>query len=142
MTIGEGERLEAARRRKFWQLIIALAVSGAVAGFVFGFALGHSDASDHPMSESVRLLIAAILLLSVAGAAYLSWRFFQTVDEVEIAHNLWGSLIGFYVYAFMFPTWWALEWLALAPEPNDWVIFAASLLTATAAYAWRKWANR
>lgn len=142
MTIGEGERLEAARRRKFWQLIAALMAAGAIGGFIFGFVMGQSEASTHPMSETARLIAAAALLLSLVAAIYLSWRFFTTVDEVEVADNLWGSLIGFYTYAFLFPTWWALDWLALAPAPKDWVIFAVSLATASAAYAYRKWINR
>lgn len=142
MSVGEGERLESARRRKFWKLVFALAAAGAVGGFIFGFAMGHAEASDHPLSETARLAAAAALLLSLAAAAFLSWRFFATVDEVELADNLWGSLIGFYTYAFLFPTWWALAWLDVAPQPNDWAIFAASLVTATAAYAYRKWINR
>lgn len=142
MTAGEGEQREAARRKRFWQLVVALAVTGAIAGFVFGFALGYSDGGTHPLGDTVRLAIAAVLLLSLAGAAYLSWRFFHTVDEVEIADNLWGSLIGFYVYTFLFPTWWALDWLGVVPEPNGWAIFVASLAAATAAYGWRKWSHR
>ena len=64
------------------------------------------------------------------------------VDELELADNLWGSLIGFYVYAFGFPTWWALNWLGVAPAPDHWMIFAAAVVSATAAYALRKWRSR
>ncbi len=113
-----------------------------IGGFGFGFAAGYTEAGDQSLNHSVRLVTAAALLLSALGGAYLSWRFFETVDEVEVTDNLWGSLIGFYVYAFMFPTWWALAWLEVAPEPNDWIIFAAAIVSATAAYAIRKWRSR
>ena len=43
------------------------------------------------------------VIVLVVGAAYGSWKFFQNVDEVEIADNLWGSLIGLYVYALLLP---------------------------------------
>lgn len=139
---GEGERLEAGRRRKFWTLILGLAGVGAVGGFVFGFAAGYADSTDHPLARDVRLAAAAALLLSLFGAAYLSWRFFKSADEVEVADNLWGSLIGFYAYCFTFPAWWALSWLRLAPEPDGVAIFAAAMTAAAAAYGYRKWQAR
>jgi Kef-type K+ transport system membrane component KefB len=139
---GVGERLHDERRRKFWKLVSALAAAGAIGGFVFGFAVGYTEAGDHPLSPTLRLAATAAVLLSVAGGAYFSWRFFRTVDEVEVVDNLWGSLIGFYVYAFLFPAWWALHWLEAAPEPNDWIIFAAAIVSATAAYGVRKWRSR
>lgn len=142
MERGEGERLEAAGRRKFWTLLLALAAAGAIAGFILGFATGYTEGGDHPLGKEVRLAIAAALLVSLAGAIYLSWRFFTTVDEVEVADNLWASLIGFYAYAFLFPTWWALHWLQVAPGPDDWAIFASALIAASGAYGYRKWVNR
>ena len=141
MTAGEGERLEAARRRKFWGLMIALAVLGAVSGFLVGVAGGYADAVGAPVSSTMRMTTAAAIIVGVAAAAFFSWRFFRIVDEVELADNLWGSLIGFYVYAFLFPTWWMLHWLRIAPEPNDWAIFTAALVSAAAVYGYRKLAN-
>ena len=73
---------------------------------------------------------------------YGSWRFFANVDELELLDNLWGSLVGFYAYGVTFPAWWALNKLGYLPEPNDWVIFNIALVTALAAYLYRKWRNR
>ena len=48
-------------------------------------------------------IVGAIGVVVLAiGAAYGSWRFFTSVDEVEVADNLWASLIGFYAYASSF----------------------------------------
>ena len=142
MTPGEGERLEAERRKTFWRLILGLAAAGAIGGFAFGFSAGWAEASGHELSDTARTLAGAALLLSAILGLYGSWRFFVTVDEVEVADNLWGSLVGFYLYAFTFPVWWGLNRLRLAPEPNDWVIFAAALVSALAAYGVRKWRSR
>ena len=81
------------------------------------------------------------MVLVAIGVAYGSWRFFTSVDEVEIADNLWGSLVGFYLYAILFPSWWALHKLGQVPEPNDWAILFASMFTALAVYGYRKVIN-
>lgn len=139
---GEGERREAERRRKFWRLVATLAAVGAVAGFVFGFIHGAADSTGEPVSGTAQTMAAVALLVAVIGGGYFSWRFFAAVDEVEIADNLWASLIGFYVYGFGFPAWWGLSMLKAAPEPIDWIIYAAAMVSAGAAYGVRKWRAR
>lgn len=142
MKVGEGERLEGLRRKNFWRLIFILAAVGGVAGFLFGFFHGAADRAGEPVSDTARTIAALGLLVGAIGGGYFSWRFFSMVDEVEVADNLWASLIGFYVYGFAFPTWWALAWLKMAPEPVDWILFVAVMLSAAAAYGVRKWRSR
>ena len=138
MERGEGERLHASRRRKFWILLGGLAAIGAVAGFGTGFVeetILSSGQVDPWMATAASIGIVVVAIL----AAWGSWRFFVTVDEVELADNLWGSLIGFYAYALLFPAWWALWKIGRAPEPDDWLIFGAAMVTAMIAYVVRKW---
>lgn len=142
MVRGEGERLHAEWRKRFWALLGGLALIGAISGFIGGFVMGHQDASGVALPPSMLTLGAAGVVLLALLSAYFSWRFFITVDKVEVADNLWGSLIGFYVYAILFPAWWAMHRLGKAPEPDDWLIFGASMITATIAYAIRKWRSR
>ena len=142
MERGEGERLHAERRRRFWTLLGVLALIGAISGFIGGFMVGHQDASGIALSPSLLTLAAAGVVLVAILVAYFSWRFFVTVDEVELADNLWGSLIGFYVYAILFPAWYAMYKLGKAPEPDDWLIFGAAMITASVAYGFRKWQSR
>jgi hypothetical protein len=137
MEHGEGERLEALRRKRFWTILGALLVLGVVAGFATGFLAGFNDAREGGSAGYMTAGTIGVVIL-IVGAAYGSWKFFQNVDEVEIADNLWGSLIGLYVYALLFPAWWALSLLGQAPEPDDWVIFGASMLSAVAVYLYRK----
>jgi hypothetical protein len=142
MERGEGERLYAERRKRFWTLLGALALVGMVAGFIMGFVSGYADARQMTVEPLYGTLGAAGVILMAILAAFFSWRFFVSVDEVEVADNLWGSLIGFYAYAILFPTWWALNRLGKAPEPDDWVIFGTSMIVAALAYGVRKWRSR
>ena len=135
--MGEGERLHAQRRRRFWIILGSLALLGAIAGFASGFIAGFNDARTGTTSSYMTVGTIGIVLLAL-GAAYGSWRFFVNVDEVEVADNLWGSLIGFYTYAILFPAWWALHRIGQTAEPNDWWIFGISMLVACAVYFYRK----
>ena len=137
MERGEGERLETQRRKRFWTILAGLFVLGGVAGFATGFLAGFNDAREGGSAAYATVGTIGVVIL-VFGAAYGSWKFFQNVDEVEIADNLWGSLIGLYVYALLFPAWWALNLLGQAPEPDDWMIFGAPMFSAVAVYLYRK----
>lgn len=142
MQSGEGERLHAERRKRFWTILGGLALAGGVAGFFSGFIAGYSDASEAALPQWLLTAASAAIVLAALAGLYGSYRFFVTVDEVELADNLWGSLVGFYAYAFLFPVWWLLNKLGQAPVPNDWLIFAVAMAAALAAYAFRKWQSR
>ena len=139
MQAGEGERLHDERRKRFWKIVGWLALAGGVGGFVSGFAAGYADGSGQPLPEWMRTIAAVGIIFSAVVGAYASWRYFAAVDEVEIADNLWSSLVGFYVYGFLFPAWWLLNWVGRAPEPSGWIIYAAAMASALAAYGVRKW---
>ena len=140
--MGEGEQLHAQRRRRFWVILGWLALIGAVAGFLSGFWAGFTDAKGGEITAEMQMLGAIGVLILAAATAYGSWKFFVSVDEVEVADNLWGSLIGFYAYAISFPAWWALWKIRLVGPPDQWLIYGVAMLTATAAYAYRKWQSR
>ena len=138
MERGKGEQLHSERRKRFWRIMGGLLLLGFVTGIVAGFALRVSDTSNAnwPAWTSVAGTIGVVFV--ALAVAYGSWRFFANVDEVEVADNLWGSLIGFYFYAILFPAWWALDKLGQAPEPNDWAVFLSSMFVALAVYGYRK----
>lgn len=138
MERGKGERLHAERRKRFWLAIVGLALIGLIAGFVSGFAEGRG--TDLP--PWALTVVGGTVILTAILAAYGSWRFFVSVDELEVLDNLWASLIGFFAYVFLFPSWWMLHQLGKAPEPDDWVILQVSLVTTIVAYAVRKWRAR
>lgn len=140
--VGEGERLHAERRRRFWYIIAGIGVLGMLTGMFGSMIFDFSGGQPGSLSPAATSLAVVALAASVLLFAYGSWRFFATVDEVELADNLWGSLIGFYAYAILFPAWWALHKLEQAPEPDDWTIFTVAMVTAMLAYAFRKWRSR
>ena len=135
---GEGERLYASRSRKLWRIVGGLAAIGFVLG-VAGSLIWHAEDGAAGLAPWIVTLLAVGIVIASALAVYGSWRFFVSVDEVEVADNLWGSLIGFYAYAILFPAWWALNQLERAPEINHWAIYGVSMAAAVGAYAFRKW---
>jgi hypothetical protein len=139
MKPGEGERLLAARRRKFWTVIGGILAVGLVAGFVSGFVAGYNKLDANFLASLPAALKFGAVGLLVAAFSYGCWRFVKVIDEVELADNLWASTVGFYVYSVLFPAWWALWKMGAAPEPNDWLIFAIALVGGGLAYLWRKW---
>ena len=138
MEMGEGERLEAARRRRFWRLLAWLVFAGFIGGLIFGgtfFLIGDGTLAVTVIPPAV---IIGAVAIAIAAFLYGTWRFFVSVDELELQDNLWGSLIGFYVYSTIFPFWWLLWRAGVTGEPHDWAIFVITLVSATAGYFWRK----
>jgi len=139
MEMGEGERLEAARRRRFWRIMGGLIFAGFVGGLVFGGTFAILGDGSLAVSVIPPAVIVGAVPVAVAAFLYGTWRFFVSVDELELQDNLWGSLIGFYLYSTVFPFWWLLWRAGVTVEPHDWAIFAITFTSATAAYLWRKW---
>ena len=143
MDKGEGELLESRRRRRFWGVIAALTGLGMVLGFVFGFASAHNEI---PLEEAAAAipdgLVIALVAFAIAGFTWGCWAFMKSIDEVELADNLWGSTASYYAYAVLFPSWWVLSQAGITAPPNHWLIFFLSLAAGLALYGYRKWRAR
>ena len=143
MDKGEGERLESARRRRFWTVIVILNVIGLLIGFSFGYVSGHRGI---PLAQAGEALPDGVVVALVAGGiaafSYGCWAFFKTIDEVELADNLWASTASFYAYAVLFPSWWVFSQAGIASGPNHWAIFFVSLAAGLVVYGYRKWRAR
>lgn len=143
MDKGEGERLERQRRRKFWSVIGVLLLTGAVTGFFAGLAGSQRDATPDAIFEALPAgVVIGFLAFAIATFTYGCWAFVKAIDEVELTDNLWGSTASYYAYAVLFPSWWVLGQAGLAPQPNHWAIFLASLAAGLAVYGYRKWRAR
>ena len=140
--MGEGERLHASRRKHFWTIIGGLMLLGLVTGLVAGALLAVGAEREAPLSPMMAGIATAVIALALAAIVYGSWRFFVSVDEVEVQDNLWACLIGFYAYAILFPAWWLMARIGLLPFPDQWVMYAVIMVSGTAAYAYRKWQSR
>ena len=143
MTEGEGERLEQARRRKFWSMLGLIALVGAATGFIFGFATGYEGVA---LAEVPGILpdwlVIGLVVLAATAFTYLCWRFKASIDEVELADNLWASTASYYLYGILFPAWWVLGAAGITPEPSGWTIYLVALVGGLLVYGWRKWRAR
>ena len=143
MQMGDGELAHDARRRQFWRTLGLIGLVGMPVGFGIGFVAGFENTDLgvfwRRIPDGAAIVIVA---LSVLAIGYGSWRFMKTIDEVELADNLWGSTAAYYIYALLFPAWWALAEAGVTSSPNHWLIFLAALLGGGAVYLARKWRAR
>lgn len=143
MQLGEGERMEAMRRRRFWTVLGAIMVLGMLCGIAAGYVTAHEGV---PIDQAWAVMPDGLAVAVVAAALVAfnlgCWAFVRAIDEVELADNLWASTVGYYVYAMLFPAWWALAQAGVTQGPNHWLIFTASLGAGLAYYFWRKWRAR
>lgn len=133
-----GEARHAAHRRRFWAKIAGFMLFGAAIGFAGGFASGYEGIDLLAMPG----VVLAAVIAALVGFVALSVWFYRSVDELETADNLWGSLFGFYFYAAALPSWWALAQVDLVPPVNHVAIYMATMLFAFGVYGVRKIINR
>ena len=143
MQLGDGERLEATRRRKFWTTLIGIMIVGMIFGAATGFVSAYEgvpmDQAWAVMPDWLAISIVVTFLLAFTASC---WLFMRSIDEVELADNLWASTVSYYCYAMMFPAWWTLAKAGVAGEPKHWLIFVISLAAGLAYYFWRKLSAR
>ena len=81
----EGEKLHAEQRRKFWRNLMIVGAFGAPLGFGVGFGFGKSRGDFDAFWTMVpQWLVVALVALSVGGLLYGSWRFYRSIDEIEL----------------------------------------------------------
>ena len=142
-SMTSGEQLHRASRKRFWRTLAVAGAGGVPMGFAvgFGFSISRGDI-DTFWDWAPDWLIIVILVFSVASILYGSWRFYRSIDEVELADNLWGSTASYSVYATLFPLWWVLGKAGIVSEPHDWAIYLVALGAGTLMYLGRKWRAR
>jgi hypothetical protein len=140
---GKGEELHAARRKRFWSTLGLIAIAAVPVGAVIGYGVGRHRIGLSEAWQRIDLLLAgSIVIVGLIAFSFATWRFLQAIDEVELVDNLWGSTASYYVYATLFPAWWALGKSGIVAEPNDWAIYFAALAGGLAIYGMRKWRAR
>lgn len=139
LPLGEGERREAARRRKRWLIVAGLAVVGFVPGLYVGFQHGAAAAQNQPLvwSPTVAALLAILYLVAVAGGAVL----INTVmDEIERQRGYKAVSFAGAALMVVYPTWFLLWKGGFVPEPVHWILFVLfwlSLALASLFYRFR-----
>ena len=139
----EGEQRHAEHRRRFWRTLGIAGIGGIPVGFAVGFGAGYTGGDfDAFWNWAPDSLVIGLLAFSLAAILYGSWRFYKSIDEVELLDNLWASSAAYSAYVLLFPLWWVLAKTDMAPPPNDWVIFLVALGSGLAFYLGRKWRAR
>ena len=140
---GEGEMMEARRRRLFWWTVGILFAAGAALGAFIGVNGARRGLPfDQVWSSLSAPVVAGLVVVGLIAFVIGTWRFVKVIDEVELIDNLWGSMASYYVYATLFPVWWALGKVGILPEPQDWTIYFVALAGGGVVYLWRKWRAR
>jgi hypothetical protein len=134
---GEGERREAARRRKRLILFSVLFVSGLVSGFYVGFreagTIFHGE--DGLWSPALALGMIALFILAIAGG---SWVLNGVMDELERARTYKAASLGGTLFMLGYPIWFFLWKGGFVREPIHWVMYVFFVFALLGAMAWYK----
>lgn len=136
---GEGERREAARRRKRWWIVAALCAIGFVPGLYVGMQHGAAAAESQPLvwSPTMAALLAGLHLVAVAGGGILMN---SVMDEVERQRSYKAVSFAGAALMVVYPTWFLLWKGGFVAEPVHWMLFVlfwASLALASLWYRFR-----
>lgn len=133
--LGEGERREAARRRKRWWIVAALAGIGFVPGLYVGFQHGAAAAQDQPLvwSPTLAALLAGLYLVAVAVGAILMN---SVMDEIERQRGYKAVSFAGAALMVVYPTWFLLWKGGFVPEPVHWMLFVLFWLSLALASLW------
>jgi len=125
-----------ANRRRYGRVMGGLMLAGGVIGAVVGLAL----ATNHFSVGGERMQVVALLAVPALVIAVLvgSWKYFTTVDELEVDANKWAGLIAINFYALLWASWWAFAAVGLTGAPDGNVAFLLTMLIATITFLWRR----
>lgn len=131
---GDGERREAAMRRRRAWTIGALVAVGGVSGFYVGFneARTFFDGGSF-WTPTVSLVLSGLFLLAIIGGTI----FLQsTMDEVERDRGYKAAAAAGAAFLIVYPLWFLLWKGGFVPEPIHWVLFLLFWVTLALASIW------
>ena len=134
---GEGERREAAMRRKRILVIGSLFVAGLVTGFFVGFreagTIFHGE--EGLWSPALALGMIALFIAAIAGG---SWVLNGVMDEHERARTYKAASLGGTAFMLAYPIWFFLWKGGFVREPIHWVMYAFFVFALLGSMAWYK----
>lgn len=134
---GEGERREAARRRRRTIVIGALFVAGMGTGFYMGYTDGaaYFEGRASVWSPTVAALLAAVYLIAIVGGS-IALR--GVMDEVERERSYKAGSLAGAVLMVVYPLWFLLWKGGFVVEPVHWVLFILFWLSLAGGMIWYK----
>jgi len=128
---GSGEQAERRGRQRFVRVFVLCALGAFVVG-VLG-RLGRQP--DYSLTRETAIALALFVPILFAVG---TWRLLAASDERELRHNIGAAVVGSCFYGLVYPSWLFLWMGRLVPEPNHYVLFAATGIAAFAGYLWPK----
>ncbi|MGH6615447.1 hypothetical protein [Sphingomonas sp.] len=123
-------------RRKYHRVIGGLMLGGGLTGAVVGLMLSVNDFNlTTPTMKVMAVAAVAAFLITVTWG---SWKYFTTVDELEVDANKWAGLIGINFYATLWMCWWALGKVELTRAPDGDAVFLLTMLVTIITFLWRR----
>ncbi len=128
-----GEARLRARRTKFFTFVGAGIGIAFVAGIFSGMFTSLIEDEVMPTWS-----IWPVLIAGATAFGWFSYRYYQKIDELDLADNLWANTIGLYFYVAVTPCWVLLNELRLVPPPHHIGMLFATIGVAMIAYLVRK----
>lgn len=123
-------------RRKYNRVIGGLMLGGGLIGAAIGLMLSVNDFNlTTPTMQVMAMVAVAAFLITVTWG---SWKYFTTVDELEVDANKWAGLIGVNFYAALWICWWALGKVELTRAPDGDAVFLLTMLVTIITFLWRR----
>jgi hypothetical protein len=131
---GEGERREAAVRRRRIVVIGALFAAGLVTGFYAGFREGAALAgADGTWPPAMALALTALYLVALVGGTLV---LNGVMDEHERQRTYKAASFASSVLVSIYPVWFLLWKGGFVVEPIHWVMYIIFMLGLGLAMLW------
>jgi hypothetical protein len=133
--LGEGERREAAQRRRRWLIVAGLIGVGIVSGYSAGHynEAARAVAGPAAWSPAVAAVLAGIYLIaSIAGSFLMN----SVLDEVDRQRGYKAMSFAGTALIVAYPVWYMLWRGSLAVEPDHWILFVGFWLSLALATLW------
>lgn len=128
-----GEQKHNSRRKSFVRYLVIALLAALVIGFGNGILVGMAVDGTLPAA-----VVVALVIIMAVGFIWFCFDYFKRIDELDLADNLWASVIGLYAYVMAFPSWTWLHDAGLVGPPDQWAIWVGTIAVATIAYLARK----
>gem|GEM_PF-1083496 len=134
LPLGEGERREAASRRKRILVIASLFVVGLVTGFYAGFrdaVAVFERRGSWPPAMALGLL-GLFVVAMIAGTYVMN----QVMDELDRQRGYKAASLGAVVLLTGYPVWFLLWKGGFVAEPSHWLIYVLFLVAMGLGQLW------
>ena len=123
-------------QRRYGRILGGLMIGGGLTGGVVGLMLAVNDFNATGARMQILAVVAVIAFIVTVSVG--SWKYFTTVDELEVDANKWAGLVGINFYAMLWICWWALGMVELTPAPNGNAVFLLTMAVALITFLWRR----